>query len=278
MDHGLLFIDKEAGVTSRFVDNQIQRLFHTRKVGHLGTLDPFATGLLIVAVGSSTKYLPFLPDEEKTYEAVLRLGVKTDTADLTGTIIEEKEAPNLDKNQIEAVLQSFLGKSTQIPPMTSAIKKDGVALYKLAHKGEEVEREPRPIEIYDIKLLDYSSMEIRFQATVSKGTYIRVLGEDIATALGTIGHLLSLRRLAVGTIGLEGSIPLDEAGEKDLRPAADYVPYKHIELNDEEAKKARNGVALKFDLSDVRILLTHEGNPLAIYEKCGELYKCLRGL
>ena len=279
MDGGLLFIDKGEGVTSRYVDNALQRLCHIRKVGHLGTLDPFATGLLIVAVGEATKYLPFLPDEEKTYVATLRLGVSTDSGDKTGTVIEEVGVPELQKEQIEAVLRGFLGKSTQIPPMTSAIKRDGTPLYELARKGISIEREPRPIEIYGIELLSIDGKEITFETTVSKGTYIRVLGEDIAKKLGTVGHLVSLRRTRVGNIGLDGATPLESIGDPVFLPPHEYVPYPRIELNGVWLKKARNGVKLPLDTDAPRVLVLGEGNPIAIYEReDGGLYRCLRGL
>ena len=278
MESGLLFIDKKEGVTSRYVDNRLQRLFHTPKVGHLGTLDPFATGLLIVAVGASTKYLPFLPDEEKTYQAVLHLGVATDTGDLTGTKTIEKPVGDLSLEAVKEALSSFRGDSTQIPPMTSAIKKDGTPLYRLAHQGKEIEREPRPIHIEEIRLLCFDGKDLRFEATVSKGTYVRVLGEDIAARLGTVGHLMELRRIRIGALTLEGAIDVEEADASSLRDPAAYVPYPRVELQGEQIKKARNGVALSFELDAPRLLLTREGQAIAIYEKEGEAYRCLRGL
>lgn len=275
---GILLLDKEAGVTSRQLDNLAQRAFHTRKVGHLGTLDPFATGLLLLAVNDATKYLPFLPDEEKTYVASLRLGKATDTGDLTGNETIRKDVPSLDESKIIEVLRSFLGEGTQIPPMTSAIKKDGVALYRLAHKGMEVEREPRPIYIHDIRLLSYQEGVLEFETTVSKGTYIRVLGEDIALRLGTVGHLIALRRTKVGDITLEGSIRASDLPSATLLPAYRFVPYKHIQAKDEEIKKVRNGVPISFNEMDQRLLIMDGETPLAVYEKDGERYRCLRGL
>lgn len=276
--NGILLIDKPEGLTSRQVDNRLQRLFQTRKVGHLGTLDPFATGLLIVAVNEGTKYLNFLPDEEKTYEARLVLGKATDTGDKTGQVIEEKPAPVLTQETVIATLNSFLGKGEQIPPMTSAIKVDGTALYKLAHKGQEVERAARPIEIFSIELLKLAPCEIRFSCRVSKGTYIRVLGEDIARALGTVGYLEELRRTAVGRVSIAQAIPLDEAAESCLKNPADFVEYENIEVNDEVAKKVSNGVKFDFATNSNRIILRHNGIALAIYEKTDSGYRCLRGL
>ena len=279
MNGGLLFIDKEAGMTSRAVDNAVQRLFHTKKVGHLGTLDPFATGLLIVAVNEATKYLPFLPDEEKTYQARLVLGKATSTGDLTGEAIEEKPVEMPSICQIEDVLRSFLGESTQIQPMTSAIKKDGVSLYKLAHKGIEVEREPRKILVHEIHLLEVNGNEILFEATVSKGTYVRTLGEDIAKRLGTLGHLGSLRRVKVGSIDVSNAIRLNHVEHAEFFLPSDYVPYPRIMLEEGQAKKARNGMRLSFSSESPRILLLDEKGPIAVYEQeSGETYRCLRGL
>ena len=269
MDDGLLLIDKEEGVTSRYVDNAIQRLFHTRKVGHLGTLDPFATGLLIVAVNKATKYLQFLPDEEKTYQARLILGKKTATGDKTGEVIDECDVPNLDQTRIQDVLSSFLGESTQIPPMTSAIKIDGVALYKLAHKGKEIERQPRLVSIHEISLLHYEGNIIDFRAKVSKGTYIRTLGEDIASALGTVGYLESLRRLEVGNITLEGAKKLSEVDSSFFKEPSSFVVYPRIHLPFSLGVKARNGVKLTLDSDAEKVLLEDEQGVIAIYEKEG---------
>ena len=279
MTAGLLLIDKGEGVTSRYVDNRIQRLFHTRKVGHLGTLDPFATGLLIVAVNEATKYLPFLPDEDKTYVASLRLGIKTSTGDKTGEQIETTVVPNLTKEKVVEALNTFLGESEQLPPMTSAIKVDGTALYKLAHKGEEIERKKRKIFVHEIGLLSMEGDMITFYAKVSKGTYMRVLGEDIAVCLGTVGYLESLRRTKVGDITLEKAIKLEDVKEEDLVNPADFVMLPRIEVENEDLDKVRNGVRLSFSSISTHILLTHEGKGLAVYEKTEEgPYRCLRGL
>lgn len=279
MTAGLLLIDKGEGVTSRYVDNRIQRLFHTRKVGHLGTLDPFATGLLIVAVNEATKYLPFLPDEDKTYVASLRLGIKTSTGDKTGEQVETVKVPSLSKEKVIETLNALLGESEQLPPMTSAIKVDGTALYKLAHKGEEIERKKRKIFVHEIGLLSMEGDMITFYAKVSKGTYMRVLGEDIAVRLGTVGYLESLRRTKVGDITLEKAIQLEDVKEDDLVNPASFVALPRIEIEEKDLDKVRNGVRLSFSSISTHILLTHMGKGLAVYEKTEEgPYRCLRGL
>lgn len=276
---GILLIDKEEGLSSRSVDNRVGRLLGTRKAGHLGTLDPFATGLLLVAVGKGTKALPYIEDEEKRYEARLLLGQKTDTGDKEGTLIEEKAVPSLTKEEIEKVFSSFLGKGTQIPPMHSAIKKDGIPLYKLAHKGESIEREPRPIEIKELLLKSFDEKEIVFEALVSKGTYIRVLGEDISSRLGTLGHLLSLRRLSIGKIDLSKAKPLDKIGQEDLMDPADFIALPRHSLDQRGLALAQNGVRLSFpNESAERLLLTYEGEAIAVYRKEGARYLSERGL
>ena len=200
--NGLIFIDKQVGMTSRDVDFQIMKIFGTKKVGHLGTLDPFASGLLVVGVNEGTKLLSAFEESEKTYEAELILGKKTNTGDLTGEVVEEKDVPEIDDRLINVTLKTFLGKSTQTPPMYSAIKVNGRPLYSYARNNETVDVADREIEIRQIALLKYYKEEkkIHFFVTVSKGTYIRTLGEDIAEKLGTVGYLKNLRRLAVNNI------------------------------------------------------------------------------
>ena len=273
-------MDKEAGMTSRKVDNLLQKRFLTKKVGHLGTLDPFATGLLIVAVGKATKCLPFLDSSFKTYEAELLLGSKTSTGDLEGEEILRKDPRIHEKQEIEETLSSFLGESTQIPPMSSAIKVDGVALYKLAHKGQEIERAPRPVHIDSLRLLELGDTFLRFEAKVSKGTYIRVLGEDIAKALGTLGYLSSLRRTKVGYYDVKEAIPLSKVDFHALKNPLPYLAHlPQVELGEEDYRKAKNGVALSLPKEEKEVLLTHRGEAVAVYTKKERgLYVAFRGL
>ena len=277
---GIILLDKEEGVTSRYCDNAIQKKLKNRHVGHLGTLDPFATGLLIVCFNSATKFLPYLKDEEKTYVASLILGQKTSTGDKTGEIIETKPIPSLTKEDIEEALNSFLGDSLQIPPMTSAIKRDGVPLYKLAHEGKEIKREPRPIKVYSVKLLSFEANRIDFVVKVSKGTYIRTLGEDIALKLGTLGYLNELRRIAIGDITVDKAVKLDEVDESKLLPASSFLGHiPSILVSEEEAKKVKNGMTLDLKSSQDRVLVKFKEEILAIYQKKGDgHFHCQRGL
>ena len=279
MMQGILLVDKEAGMTSRKVDNLLQKRFLTKKVGHLGTLDPFATGLLIVAVGKATKCLPFLDSSSKTYEAELLLGSKTSTGDLEGEEILRKDPRIHEKQEIEETLSSFLGESTQIPPMSSAIKVDGVALYKLAHKGQEIERKPRKIVISSIRLLSQEGPRIRFQAEVSSGTYLRTLGEDIAERLGEVGHLVSLRRTKIGSVDVRKAKRIAEVSEGDLLNPLPFITLPKIEATEKQSEAIKNGKAMILDSHESEVCLFFQEEALAVYAK-GEdgLYRSKRGL
>lgn len=189
--NGVVIVDKEKGKTSFDKIKEIRKKYNIKKVGHAGTLDPMATGVLIILLGEATKLSNYLMDHDKEYIATLKLGKRTDTLDSEGQIIEEKEIPALSKENINEVLLSFLGKSKQIPPMYSAIKINGKKLYELARKGEEIERKEREIEIYEIEFIKLKEennkvSEIEFKVNCSKGTYVRTLCEEIAKKLGTI--------------------------------------------------------------------------------------------
>lgn len=279
MLNGIILLDKEEGLTSRTIDNKIQRLFETRKVGHLGTLDPFATGLLVIGVNKGTKCLTYIDDSRKTYVATLVLGKKTSTGDLTGEIIEEKEVKTLDLKTIEDVLASFLGKGEQIPPMTSAIKVNGQALYKIAHKGGEVERKPRPIEIFSIKVLEFKDNVLVFETEVSRGTYIRVLGEDIALKLGTIGYLSALRRTKVDNISIEDAVKIGDLTIDNLHNAVNMISITHYDINDVEYQLVMNGRKLWLKSNEEKLLLVHNNECVAVYSKFEDKhYQPERGL
>lgn len=279
--NGIILLDKASGLTSREVDNKIMRLFSSKKVGHLGTLDPFATGLLVIAINKGTKYLPFLDSSKKSYIASLILGKKTSSGDPETPIIEERDPPSLDEKAIKSVLDSFLGDSLQLPPMTSAIKKDGVELYKLAHEGKEIEREQRKIHIYSINLISYKDGVIVFTCTVSEGTYIRTLGEDIAKKLMTIGYLSSLRRLSVGPFMISMASPLEKISEASVfDPSVFITSMKHVEIEESDEAKVKNGVpmSLKEDYGE-KVILSLHGEALAVYERTHDsVYRSFRGL
>jgi tRNA pseudouridine55 synthase len=270
MKSGIILLDKDAGMTSRDADNEVGRILGVKKIGHLGTLDPFATGLLIIGVDKGTKYLPYIDDSKKTYIASLKLGQSTSTGDLTGEPKETAEVPNLSKADIAAALRSFLGEGEQIPPMTSAIKVNGEELYKKAHRGEEVERKPRRILVHSINLISYIGQVIVFTCTVSQGTYIRVLGEDIAKKLGTVGHLTTLRRLAIGDILVEKSYKISSLSFASVTEPSQYIPFKRHQVSGEEKRRVMNGAPLETgeDFGE-RILVVSGEEPLAVYKRLG---------
>ena len=284
MNSGFLLIDKKEGWTSRDVCNKIQHIFNVKKVGHSGTLDPFATGLLIVGIGNATKALSFLEDFTKEYIAVIKLGKKTDTGDVTGNFIDTKPISDFSNNDLNVLSNSLLGKSMQIPPMTSAIKVNGKKLYELAHKGIEINREPREIEIFEINMIKSNVDEIILKTHVSKGTYIRTLGEDIAEKLNNVGYLLSLRRTKINSIRVEDAKSLETINEKDIKSISDVLSsfMEIIKVNDETVIKIKNGMKLNKDISLKKsnniLLVDNANNALAVYTKSMNGYLCKRGL
>ena len=205
--NGIVIVDKPAGWTSQDVTARLRRVFQTRRIGHGGTLDPMATGVLPVFVGRATRGVEFFEHAEKTYEAVLRLGIATDTEDITGTVLEEKPVC-VTGEQLEAVLEQFRGPILQVPPMYSALKINGQKLVDLARKGREVERQPRPITIHRLECLEFSGQTARLLVRCSKGTYIRTLCKDVGEALGCGGCMAALCRVQAGEYTIAEAVPL----------------------------------------------------------------------
>ena len=206
---GVLLIDKPRGPTSHDVVDVMRRLYNTRKVGHAGTLDPMATGLLILLIGKATKVSAYLMSQDKAYEADLTLGVVTDSQDAEGETRETHPVPELTDEAIRTAMAKMLGDQYQMPPMHSARKVNGVPLYKLAHKGQEIAREPRFIHVESMDLLHWNTPIISFRTRCSKGTYVRTLGHDLGKALGPGGHLSALRRTGSGTHSVEHAVTID---------------------------------------------------------------------
>lgn len=212
---GVILIDKPIGMTSQQVVSKVKYLFKSpnhdsKKAGHTGTLDPMATGLLPICLGEATKFSHYQLDADKTYRATILLGSQTDTGDADGKIIMQTLVPLLQQSLLNEIAQQFLGNQQQIPPMYSALKKDGKKLYEYARAGIEIERAPRDITIKAITLHTIDDVQIDLTVTCTKGTYVRVLGEDIAKALGTLGHLTALRRLQVGNFSLNNAITITQ--------------------------------------------------------------------
>ncbi|MGA9851619.1 MAG: tRNA pseudouridine(55) synthase TruB [Gammaproteobacteria bacterium] len=199
--HGVLLLDKPVAMTSNYALQAVKRLFHARKAGHTGSLDPLASGLLPLCFGEATKVSAFLLDADKEYQVTCTLGTRTTTADAEGAVLETRPVPVLAEALIEQTLALFRGDIRQIPPMYSALKHKGERLYDLAREGIEIKREPRTVSIHELRLLAFTPESLELRVHCSKGTYIRTLAEDIAGALGTCGHVSVLRRLAVGPYG-----------------------------------------------------------------------------
>ena len=206
----IININKPSGWTSFDVVKKIRGIVNEKKVGHAGTLDPFATGVLILGTGSDTKKLSNIASSNKTYIADLTLGIETDTLDCDGNIISKNKTPELSQKFVQDVLSKFKGVNKQIPPMYSAKKVNGIRLYKLARQNKTVERDPVDINILDIQLIKFKSSIITFKVKCSKGTYVRVLGVDIAKKLGTVGHLSSLIRTSIGSYNIDESKSIEE--------------------------------------------------------------------
>ena len=253
--NGIVIVDKPEGWTSQDVTARLRRVFNTRRIGHGGTLDPMATGVLPVFVGRATRGVEFFEHAEKTYETVLRLGITTDTEDISGTVLTEQEAC-VTEEQLEEALQRFRGDIMQVPPMYSALKVNGQKLYDLARKGKEVQRQPRPITIHELTLLGMEADGIHLRVRCSKGTYIRTLCKDIGQALGCGGCMAALRRVSAGEYTIEESVPLQRLLETEtpddfLRPVDSmFRNFPAVELTEKQEARCRNGNSFTLNIAD----------------------------
>lgn len=252
--NGILITNKPVGMSSFQMCSKVKRELGEKKVGHIGTLDPLATGVLPVLVGKATKFSEFLVEHDKEYVAEISLGKKTETGDSEGIVIEEKEVKALTIKEIVEVLNSFLGDTMQIPPMYSALKLNGKKLYELAREGKTVERKPRKIHIDSIELLSFDNEKniIKFKVHCSRGTYIRVLAEDIAQKLGTCGYMASLIRTRVGNYKLE-----DEGKFIDIE---DILDVERIDIDEDTLNKVLNGVRVKWDAKEDMLVKIYVDN------------------
>ena len=254
---GVLLIDKPQGMTSQQVVSKVKYLLKSdvhdsKKAGHTGTLDPMATGLLPICLGEATKFSHYQLDAIKSYQAIIKLGEQTDTGDAEGQIIATSPVPHVTQAMLQSVTEQFLGEIMQVPPMYSALKKDGKKLYELAREGIEVERAARPLTIYQLSLTPLSAQQLQLTVTCSKGTYVRVLAEDIAKALGTVGHLTALRRIQTGDFEIANAITLadfaalDVAARFDKLLAVDACVHSlpSLVLDDNQSKRIRQGQRL----------------------------------
>ena len=285
--HGVLLLDKPLGLSSNQALQRAKWLLRAEKAGHTGTLDPLATGVLPLCFGAATKFSGLHLDADKTYEATLQLGVTTTTGDAEGEVIERRAVPAITPEQLEAVRQRFLGRITQVPPMHSALKKDGKALYEYARAGIEVERAPREVAIHALNLalaqVDQAQAAIKIEVTCSKGTYIRTLGEDIGQALGCGGHLTRLRRTATGPFVAAQctTLPALEALDDHerlnlLQPAEALLPdHTAVTLAADDAAKFLTGLRRRGDWVDADHVVVFGDAPRALlgsaHIKAGEL-------
>lgn len=284
--HGVLLLDKPLGLSSNNALQKAKWLLRAEKAGHTGTLDPLATGVLPICFGAATKFSQLHLDADKTYETTVRLGVRTSTADAEGEVIETRPV-NCTLGQVVEVLDQFMGPIRQIPPMHSALKKDGKALYEYAREGETVEREPRDVVIHELELLDVQLQGdepfLRLRVKCSKGTYIRTLGEDIGEALGCGGHLVALRRIATGSfdqtqcVTLEGLERMNEAERPVQLKPVDALLDGHaaVTLDKENAGRFLSGLRRRGNWPDNDQIAVYGDQPHALlgtaHAKAGEL-------
>ena len=253
--NGIVIVDKPEDWTSQDVTAKLRGIFQTRRIGHGGTLDPMATGVLPVFVGRATRGVEFFEHAEKAYEAVLRLGVSTDTEDITGKVLEQREV-NISRERFLSALDAFRGELRQIPPMYSALKVNGQKLCDLARKGKEVERQPRTITVHKLECMEFTGETARLYIHCSKGTYIRTLCKDIGQALGCGGCMESLRRVSAGAYTVEEAVPLAELIETDtpekyLRGVDTmFAQYPAVTLTPNQEKRCRNGNSFSVTLKD----------------------------
>ena len=276
----VILLNKPAGMTSFDAVAKCRKIFHERKIGHTGTLDPEASGLMIILLGKYTKLLPYCVKNHKAYQATLKLGEMTDTEDVWGTVINTKTPSIHTDAEIANAVQSLTGDILQVPPMYSALKKDGKKLYEYARQGIEVEREARPVHISSLKVEKIDELNYRMDAVVSSGTYIRTLITDFGKQLDELAIMSSLIRTKIEHLSLKDACTFEdlESGESFLSPIQVIDPtYKIVETD--RVVDIKNGKRIKLDIRDPQVIFTSNGELLAAYELQEDgLYHCLRGL
>lgn len=267
--NGILIVNKEKDMTSRDVVNILTKIFNTKRIGHTGTLDPIAEGVLVTCIGKCTKLCDLLTSKYKEYIATIKLGLKTDTGDITGTVISKEEIPNLTKEQIIEVLNSFKGKSIQQVPIYSAVKVKGKKLYEYARENKEVELPKREIDITNIELLSFNNDEIEFVTTVSKGTYIRSLIEDICTKLNTVGTMSKLIRTKQGNFNIKDSYSLEDIKNNNYKLLSIeevLQDMETIDIDEQLLKPVNNGAIINKIFTSDMACLKYNNKIIAIYK------------
>ena len=268
-ESGLVVVDKPGGMTSHDVVARVRRLAGTRKVGHAGTLDPMATGVLVLGVNRATRLLGHLMLTEKSYDATIRLGVSTTTDDADGEVVATAATDDLDEAEVRRVLAGFVGEIDQVPTAVSAVKVDGKRAYQRVREGEQVELKSRRVTIHDLAVLEVAGADVRISVRCSSGTYIRAIARDAGAALGVGGHLTALRRTAVGEFGLDRAQRLDELAEEFAMLPIDEAArsaFAAVDLDEEQARDVRFGRALRLPLPGLTAVFAPDGEFLALYE------------
>ena len=275
----VFLLNKPENMTSQSLVYKVKKKFNLNKVGHCGTLDPFASGLMIILTNEATKISDFLMEHKKAYVARLKLGEYTESFDTELPVTKIENVPNLSKDFIIDTLNTFKGINHQLPPVYSAIKINGRKLYELKRNDEEIpEIKPREIEIYDIRLESFIDNILEFYVECSKGTYIRSLGVDIATRLGTIGHLISLKRVKINDFSLDNAKTINELEEDDGLAIKDCLNLSNINVDEKMYQDVKNGRKIHINSNEKLILLVYNDKEVALYEKENEtLYRCYRG-
>ena len=277
----IILLNKDVGMTSFDAVKECRQIYHEKKVGHTGTLDPNASGLLIILLGKYTKYLPFCVHNHKHYIATFELGYKTDTEDKWGTIIEEKPYNSHTQEELNQISNSMIGKQTQIPPMYSAKKINGEKLYDLARKGIEIERKPIEIEVSKLDVKKIGDNLYEMDTIVSSGTYIRTLIQDYCMKMNELASMTSLVRIGIEHVSLNQACTLEELKQGNYTEISpfDILEDKYVRYEIDSVEDVKNGKKLKLDIDEPYLLLTNQEEILAIYEKRDDLlYHCVRGL
>ena len=277
MSDGFLVVDKPSGVTSTHVVNKVKRVAGVRKVGHAGTLDPMATGALVLALGRITRLIRFVQDQPKEYEAVAQFGVSTDTLDAAGSVLD-RQPMQVEPSDVESIVPMFLGRIDQVPPMVSALKVEGRRLHELARRGVAVEREARPVHVYELEVTSVGPgpyPEVGFRVVCGKGTYVRSLADDMARMLGGFAHLRSLRRKRIGTLTAAEGVSLDDMGNWRsylLPPAEGLRDLPAVKVGEATSEGVRHG--MRFLGGDIADAPEHE--PYRVLDEAGALLAVYR--
>ena len=278
--NGILLIDKPTDITSFGVVAKVRRKLHIKKIGHTGTLDPNATGLLILLIDKATKLLPYVDYHDKTYEFTMKLGLKTATGDIWGDVIANRNITDIDQDEIDKIAKSFIGVYEQIPPMVSAIKVDGKKLYEYAREDKIIDRKTRSVNILSLSLIKMTKDEWQGKVTCSKGTYIRTLCEDIAEKCNNIATMASLRRTSIANINVKQAYTLDDIENGNfelLDPKTILNEYKFI--NYDKLDDVYNGRDIYLDTKEDNVFIENNGELLALYQRQDDdRFHCVRGL